>query len=90
MAKGLPQIGDKFKGAVQKTDQEQRITDLQAEVERLRASQSPELETEIAKLREQLQTQTGEIAIDTGLIDPNPNQPRQQLHKSLFRQKRDY
>lgn len=63
MAKGLLQIGDKFKEAVQKTGQEQRITDLQAEVERLRALQSPELEIEIAKLREQLQTQTGEIAI---------------------------
>lgn len=59
MTKGLPQIGDKFKEAVQKTNQEQRITDLQAEVERLRALQQPELETEIAKLREQLQTQTG-------------------------------
>lgn len=41
MTKGLPQIGDKFKEAVQKTNQEQRITDLQAEVERLRALQSP-------------------------------------------------
>ena len=63
MAKRLLQIGDKFKDAVQKTDQEQRITDLQAEVERLRALQSPKLETEITKLREQLQTQTGEITI---------------------------
>jgi ParB family transcriptional regulator, chromosome partitioning protein len=87
MAKGLPQIGDKFKGAVQKTDQEQKITDLQAEVERLRASQSPELETEIAKLREQLQTQTGEIAIDTGLIDPNPNQPRQTITQESIQAK---
>ena len=87
MAKALPQIGDKFKGAVQKTDQEQKITDLQAEVERLRASQSPELETEIAKLREQLQTQTGEIAIDTGLIDPNPNQPRQTITQESIQAK---
>ena len=63
MAKGLPQIGDKFKEAVQKIDQEQRITDLQAEVERLRALQSPKLEIEITKLRKQLQTLTGEIAI---------------------------
>ncbi|WP_298916774.1 hypothetical protein [uncultured Nostoc sp.] len=54
MAKGLPQIGDKFKEAVQKIDQEQRITDLQAEVERLRALQSPKLETEITKLRERI------------------------------------
>jgi ParB family chromosome partitioning protein len=87
MAKALPQIGDKFKGAVQKTDQEQKITDLQAEVERLRASQSPELETEIAKLREQLQTQTGEIAIDTDLIDPNPNQPRQTITQESIQAK---
>jgi ParB/RepB/Spo0J family partition protein len=73
------EISDKFKGAVQKTDQEQKILALQAEVEKLRALQSPELEAEISKLREQLQTQVGDIAIDINLIDPNPNQPRQTI-----------
>jgi ParB family transcriptional regulator, chromosome partitioning protein len=87
MAKGLPQIGDKFKGAVQKTDQEQKITDLQAEVEKLRALQSPELETEISKLREQLQTQVGDIAVNIHLIDPNPNQPRQTITQESIQSK---
>jgi ParB family chromosome partitioning protein len=87
MAKGLPQISDKFKGALQKTDQEQKIIELQAEVERLRALQSPELETEITKLREQLQIQGGEIAIDIGLIDPNPNQPRQTITQESIQAK---
>jgi len=87
MARGLPQIVDKFKGAVQKTDQEQKITDLQAEIERLRTLQSPELETEISHLREQLQIQTGEIAIEIDLIDPNPNQPRQTITQESIQAK---
>jgi ParB family chromosome partitioning protein len=87
MAKGLPQISDRFKGAVQKTDQEQKIMELQAEVERLRALQSPELETEITKLREQLQTQVGDIAININLIDPNPNQPRQTITQESIQAK---
>jgi ParB family chromosome partitioning protein len=87
MGKGLPQISDKFKGAVQKTDQEQKIMELQAEVERLRALQSPELETEISKLREQLQTQVGDIAIDINLIEPNPNQPRQTITQESIQTK---
>jgi ParB family transcriptional regulator, chromosome partitioning protein len=79
MAKSLPGIGEKFKGAVQKTDQEKKIAELQAEVENLRDMQSPELEAEIAELREQLQNQAGETQIDLVLIDPNPNQPRQTI-----------
>lgn len=46
MAK-LPKITDRFTNAIQATDQAQRIAELQAEVERLRASQSPELEQQI-------------------------------------------
>ncbi len=79
MARNLPTIGDKFKGAVQKTEQEKKIAELQAEVERLRVTQSPELEVELAFLREHLQNQSGEAQIDVDLIDPNPNQPRQTI-----------
>ncbi|MBD2242030.1 ParB N-terminal domain-containing protein [Aulosira sp. FACHB-113] len=79
MTVALPRIADRFSGAIQKTDQEQKITELQAEVERLRATQSPDLEIELQKLREQLQNQSGEVEIDLDLIDPNPNQPRQTI-----------
>ncbi|MEO0935067.1 MAG: ParB N-terminal domain-containing protein, partial [Cyanobacteria bacterium J06641_2] len=75
----LPKIGNKFNNAIQKTDQEQKITELQAEIDNLRNSQSPELEKELEKLREQLEKQSGETEIDLGLIDPNPNQPRQTI-----------
>ncbi|MCC5604114.1 ParB N-terminal domain-containing protein [Nostoc favosum] len=34
-----------------------------------------------------MQTQTGEIAIDTGLIDPNPNQPRQTITQESIQAK---
>jgi ParB family chromosome partitioning protein len=75
----LPKIANRFSGAIQKTDQEQKIAELQAEVEQLRATQSPDLEIELQKLREQLQNQSGEVEIDLDLIDPNPNQPRQTI-----------
>jgi ParB family chromosome partitioning protein len=42
MAK-LPKINERFAGAYQATDQAQRIAELQAEVERLRATPSPGL-----------------------------------------------
>jgi len=69
----LPKIGNKFNNAIQKTDQEQKIAELQAEIDNLRNSQSPELEKELEKLREQLENQSGETEIDLDLIDPNPN-----------------
>jgi ParB family chromosome partitioning protein len=75
----LPKIAGKFDGAVQKSLQEQKIAELQAEVERLRTQKSPELEEELQKLREQLQNQSGELEINVELIDPNPNQPRQTI-----------
>lgn len=75
----LPKITGKFDGAIQKSSQEQKIAELQTEVERLRAQSSPELEVELQKLREQLQNQSGELEIDLELIDPNPNQPRQTI-----------
>lgn len=75
----LPKIAKKFDGAIQKSSQEQKIAELQIEVEHLRAQSSPELEEELQKLREQLQNQSGELEIDVELIDPNPNQPRQTI-----------
>lgn len=79
MAKGLPQIGEKFKGAVQKTEQEKKIAQLQAEIEQLRVKQSPELEIELQLLREKLKNNSGEVEIELELIDPNPHQPRQTI-----------
>ncbi|WP_193197968.1 ParB/RepB/Spo0J family partition protein [Nostoc sp. MG11] len=83
----LPKIASKFSSAIQKTEQEQKITELQVEIERLRAAQSPELESELQKLREQLQNQSGEVQIDLNLIDPNPNQPRQTITPELIQAK---
>lgn len=79
MPKALPQIGEKFKGAVQKTEQEKKIAQLQAEVEQLRIKQAPELEAELHVLREKLRNHSGEVEIELELIDPNPNQPRQTI-----------
>jgi len=75
----LPKIATKFDGAIQKSSQEQKIAELQAEVERLRVERSPELELELQKLREQLQNHKSENEIDVDLIDPNPSQPRQTI-----------
>ncbi|MBD2441362.1 ParB/RepB/Spo0J family partition protein [Nostoc sp. FACHB-110] len=79
MPKALPQIGEKFKGAVQKTEQEKKIAQLQAEVEQLRIKQAPELEAELQVLREKLRHHSGEAEVELELIDPNPNQPRQTI-----------
>ncbi|MBD2451120.1 ParB/RepB/Spo0J family partition protein [Nostoc sp. FACHB-152] len=79
MAKTLPQIGEKFKGAIQKNEQERKIAELQTEVEQLRINQAPELEAELQMLREQLRNHSGEVEIALELIDPNPNQPRQTI-----------
>lgn len=79
MARALPSINTKFKGAVQKTEQEKKIAELQAEVEQLRAASAPQLEAEIENLRNQIQQSSGEVEIDVELIEPNPNQPRQTI-----------
>ncbi|MDF5723707.1 MAG: ParB/RepB/Spo0J family partition protein [Rhizonema sp. PD37] len=83
----LPKIATKFDGAVQKSSQERQITELQAEVERLRTQKSPSLESELEKLREELQNQSGENEIDVSLIDPNPNQPRQTVTEESIQAK---
>lgn len=82
----LPKIGDRFNGAIQKTAQERKIAELQAEIDRLRTAQSPELEVQVQILREQLQ-QSGENYIKLELIDPNPQQPRQTITQSAIRAK---
>lgn len=83
----LPKIAGKFDGAIQKSSQEQKISELQAEIEKLRATHAPELEHELQLLREQLQNQSGELLIDVELIDPNPNQPRQTITESSIQAK---
>lgn len=78
MAK-LPKISERFTGAIQATDQAQKIAQLQAEIETLRSSQAPELEQQIEELRKQLLAEEGELEIAVDAIDPNPYQPRQTI-----------
>ncbi|TYQ23798.1 ParB/RepB/Spo0J family partition protein [Pseudanabaena sp. UWO310] len=75
----IPSISQRFTGAIQATDQAQRISELQAEVEKLRSSQSPVLEKQIEALRSQLQEQSGEQDIEVSKIQANPHQPRQTI-----------
>ncbi|MBD2319481.1 ParB/RepB/Spo0J family partition protein [Phormidium tenue] len=75
----IPSISQRFTGAIQATDQAQRISELQAEVEKLRSSQSPVLEQQIETLRSQLQEQSGEKDIEVSKIQANPHQPRQTI-----------
>jgi ParB family chromosome partitioning protein len=75
----IPSISQRFTGAIQATDQAQRISELQAEVEKLRSSQSPVLEQQIEILRSQLQEQSGEKDIEVSKIQANPHQPRQTI-----------
>jgi len=82
----LPQIADRFSGAIQKTSQENKIAELQAEISQLRAAQSPDLELQVQTLREQLQ-KSGENNISLELIEPNPQQPRQTITSSAIQTK---
>lgn len=82
----LPKISDRFNGALQKTAQEQKIIELQEEISRLRASQSPQLEDQVQALREQLE-KSGEKLIQVDLIASNPQQPRQSITHSLIQTK---
>ena len=75
----IPSISQRFTGAIQATDQAQRISELQAEVEKLRSSQSPILEQQIEVLRTQLQERSGEKDIEVIKIRANPHQPRQTI-----------
>lgn len=82
----LPKISDRFNGALQKTAQEQKIIELQAEISRLRASQSPQLEGQVQALREQLE-KSGEKLVRIDLIAPNHGQPRQSITHPLIQAK---
>lgn len=80
----LPKIGDRFNGAVQKTVQENKIIELQEEINKLRSnSQTEALELQIGSLREQLEL-SGKKQIKVDLIDPNPEQPRQTIPASAI------
>ncbi|MBW4491434.1 MAG: ParB N-terminal domain-containing protein [Trichocoleus desertorum ATA4-8-CV12] len=87
MPRKFPEIADQFKSAVQTHSQQKEIDTLRAEVEQLRAKHSPNLETELARLREQLTSQTGEMEVETDLIDPNPSQPRQTITDAEIQKK---
>lgn len=75
----FPTINQRFSSAIQVTEQAQRIAELQTEVERLRSSQSPNLEVQLEILREQLKEHSGELYVEVELIYPNPHQPRQTI-----------
>lgn len=79
MAKKLPSLVGRFDKALTATDHAREVAILQAEIEELRKSQSPELEEQLEVLRAQLKAQSGEQDILVGLIDPNPFQPRQTI-----------
>lgn len=65
-----------FTKAVTASKQEIRISELQLEIDELRAQQSPELEEQLDELRKQLKKQSGEQFIPLSEIRPNQNQPR--------------
>lgn len=87
MPRKFPEIADQFKSAVQTHSQQKEIDTLRAEVEELRAKQSPNLETELTRLREQISSQAGEIEVNTDLIDPNPSQPRRTITDTEIQKK---
>ena len=56
---------------------EAEILRLREEIERLRSRGSDGLETQLATLREQLQSQSGFLYVPLASIQSNPSQPRQ-------------
>jgi len=85
MAKKLPSLAGRFNSAVAATDHVREVSALQSEIDQLRQAQSPELEEQLAVLREQLKAQSGEHEIPVSSIDPNPSQPRQTIPLSSIR-----
>ena len=79
MPKKLPSLAGRFNQAVTATDHVREIATLQAQIEELRRTQSPELEEQLSVLRAQLAAQSGEQDISLALIDPNPSQPRKTI-----------
>jgi ParB family transcriptional regulator, chromosome partitioning protein len=82
MSSRIPSLKNRFDPTVQITQQAKQITDLQAEIEQLRQSQSPELEPQMALFRDQLKQDGGEVEVPIDRIDPNPAQPRQTIPAS--------
>lgn len=65
------------KQSQQLSEAEEEIQRLKVEIEELRAAGSNELETQLAALREQLESTAGILSIPIEQIQPNPEQPRQ-------------
>ncbi len=65
------------KQSQQLSEAEEEIQRLKIEIEELRAAGSNELETQLAALREQLESTAGILSIPIEQIQPNPEQPRQ-------------
>ena len=87
MPRKFPEIADQFKSTLQTHSQQKEIDTLRAEVEHLRAKDSPDLEAELTRLREQLTSQTGEMEVEIDLIDPNPSQPRRTITDAEIQKK---
>jgi ParB family transcriptional regulator, chromosome partitioning protein len=81
----IPSLKERFNPTIQISQQAQQIADLQAEIEQLRAAQSPDLEQQISLFRDQLKADGGEVEIAVEQIDPNPAQPRQTIPESSIR-----
>jgi ParB family transcriptional regulator, chromosome partitioning protein len=78
-ARKAPNIADYFSGAKQTqqlSNAEEEIAQLKTEIERLRASGSEEVETQLSTLKEQLKSQSGVVDLEITQIIQNPDQPR--------------
>ncbi|AFZ38299.1 ParB family protein (plasmid) [Stanieria cyanosphaera PCC 7437] len=75
-----PNLNNFFSGAKQSqqlSEAEQEISYLKAEIEKLRASGSQELESQLSELRKQLASKAGVLDVALEEIQPNKEQPRQ-------------
>jgi ParB family chromosome partitioning protein len=78
-ARKAPNIADYFSGAKQTqqlSNAEEEIAQLKTEIERLRASDSEEVEVQLSTLKEQLKSQSGVVDLEITKIIQNPDQPR--------------
>jgi ParB family chromosome partitioning protein len=80
-------VDKKNQRAVPKNQQDQKISELQGEIDKLRVNQSPQLIDVIKELQDKLKKTTGELEIDISLIDANPKQPRQTITPELIQAK---
>ncbi len=75
-----PNLNNFFSGAKQSqqiSEAEKEIQSLKAEIEKLRASGSLELESQLTELRQQLESRVGVCDVAIEEIQPNKEQPRQ-------------